>query len=322
MAIDYLVIGHITKDLVSESSGLVVSFEKRAPRSLPKSEIESDRRPEATTFKGIGGTALYAARTARALGCSVGIVTSASPEIELSPMISSMSNEAQIVCIPAAETTTFENCYINGNRRQIIHSVAGTLTSAMVPSEWEPTIVHLGPVAQECDSSLIETFTDAFIGLTLQGWLRRWDQTGQVYPHYGAEVEKILAQADAVVVSEEDVAGDQNLIERYASQAQILILTQGEKGCTVYTGGYKHHIPTLCVKETDPTGAGDIFAAAFFVNMEREGNPWKAAHFANCIASHSVTRRGALASTPREEEITRCEQIAEERPYAPHLRTG
>jgi sugar/nucleoside kinase (ribokinase family) len=57
----------------------------------------------------------------------------------------------------------------------------------------------------------------------------------------------------------------------------------------------------------DPTGAGDIFAAAFFVALQRVGDAWTAARFANCIAARSVTRAG-LKSTPTPDEIVRCER--------------
>ena len=52
-------------------------------------------------------------------------------------------------------------------------------------------------------------------------------------------------------------------------------------------------------------GAGDIFAAAFFLWMERHRDPWGAARFANCVASHSVTRVG-VSGTPTPEEAARC----------------
>ncbi len=311
VALDYLVIGHITKDIEALDSRKRWADSRAKAGSKPPARV--------TTFKGLGGTALYAARTAHALGCRVGVITSARPELDLRATL----NEALVVCVPAAETTIFENRYTDSGRRQLLHSVAETLTPAAVPVDWNPTIVHLGPVARECDPSLIEAFADAFLGLTLQGWLRHWDQDGHIYPHEEeAAVEKMLPQADAVVVSEEDVDGDRAMVERYASQTHLLVLTQGERGCTVYTAGQKHNIPVSRVEEANPTGAGDIFAAAFFVKMERGGDPWQAARFANCIASRSVTRWGPLASPPRHEEIARCEQIAEEKAYAPYLRTG
>jgi len=62
------------------------------------------------------------------------------------------------------------------------------------------------------------------------------------------------------------------------------------------------------VIEVDATGAGDIFAAAFFVRLQRGADPWTAACFANCVAAQSVIRAG-LAGTPTPDDIVRCEHV-------------
>ncbi len=54
--------------------------------------------------------------------------------------------------------------------------------------------------------------------------------------------------------------------------------------------------------ELDSTGAGDIFAAAFFTRLYLTRDPWESARFANQIAAASVTRRG-LEGIPTPEEI-------------------
>jgi sugar/nucleoside kinase (ribokinase family) len=56
------------------------------------------------------------------------------------------------------------------------------------------------------------------------------------------------------------------------------------------------------VIELDPTGAGDIFAAAFFFRLYNTRDPWEAARFATQLAAISVTRSG-LQSIPTQEEI-------------------
>jgi sugar/nucleoside kinase (ribokinase family) len=272
--LDYLVIGHVTRDLVNGSFV-------------------------------IGGTASYASRTAQALGCRVGVVTSIAPDIDLSQVLDGIL----VARVPAVTATTFENIYVAGRRRQVLRGVAERLTPEVVPSNWQVnlanSVVHLGPVAQECDPALADAFKDVFVGLTPQGWMRRWDQAGNVSGCRWEKAEWLLARADAVVMSEEDVAGDIALINRYATQARLLAVTQGAAGCTIYTGGEQRQFPAPAVREVDPTGAGDIFAAAFFVNLCRSGDPWEAAQFANCVAAQSVTRKG-LAGTPTPEEVLSC----------------
>lgn len=270
--LDYLAVGHVTRDLAG--NGFV-----------------------------IGGTASYAARTARALGCRVGVVTSAAPDLDLSQAL----NGITIASIPAATTTTFENVYTSTGRHQVVHTVARMITPEVLPADWRGNIVHLGPVAHECDPALAVAFTDAFLGLTPQGWMRCWDASGRVSRCRWEGAEELLARADAVVLSEEDVGGDMGLVAHYAAQTRLLVVTQGAAGCTVYTDGQSRHFPAPAAHEVDPTGSGDVFAAAFFVRLYREGDPWLAARFANCVAACSVTRRG-LDGTPTAEEIARCER--------------
>ena len=273
--LDYLVIGHVTCDLMD--GGFT-----------------------------IGGTASYTARTALALGCRVGIVTSASPDFDLSQALDNIL----IARIPAATTTTFENIYTPGGRRQMLHATAETLVPEMVPPDWTIAsngIVHLGPVAQECDPALVDAFGDAFVGLTPQGWMRCWDQAKQVSRCLWKEAEPLLARADAVVLSEEDVAGDEALVSQYTSQTRLLVLTQGASGCTVYTERQSRHFSAPAVQEIDATGCGDIFAATFFFWLKRSGDPWAAARLANCVAARSVTRAG-LDGTPTPDEVEQCKQ--------------
>ena len=274
--LDYMVVGHVTRDLVNGAFA-------------------------------IGGTVSYAARTARALGCRVGIVTSASPDLDLSQAL----NGVLVARSPATTTTTFENIYTSDGRRQVLHAVAETLVPGMVPPDWRATVVHLGPVARECDPALVNAFGDGFVGVTPQGWMRRWDQDGHVSGCRWEGAEPLLARADAVVLSEEDVAGDESLVAQYAAQTRMLVVTQGAAGCTVHADGRSCHFSAPTVHEVNPTGAGDVFATAFFVWLQRSGDPWMAARFANCVAARSVTRVG-LAGTPVPDEVVHCEQILRE----------
>ena len=62
----------------------------------------------------------------------------------------------------------------------------------------------------------------------------------------------------------------------------------------------KFRAPT--VKEVDPTGAGDVFAAAFFIRLYQTRDPWEAARFATQLASISVTRPG-ISGIPTPSEV-------------------
>ena len=270
--VDYLVIGHVTKDVLD--GGFTV-----------------------------GGTATYSALTAHSFGCRVGVVTSADPDLGLHSVL----RDVAVVRQPSSVTTTFQNIYVDGARQQFIRAVADDIRAESIPPLWWRTpIVHVGPVAQEGGTvSLVRLFTESLVGMTPQGWMRQWDDKGQVSPRLLVAPERILPLARAVILSEEDVGNDLSLVKSYAQLVDILVLTAGWKGSTVYHHGQVQHFPARDVHEVDPTGAGDIFATAYLICLHETGNPWTSARFANCVASGSVERAG-LDSIPTPQEIAAC----------------
>jgi sugar/nucleoside kinase (ribokinase family) len=118
--------------------------------------------------------------------------------------------------------------------------------------------------------------------------------------------EPALSRAGAVVISREDVKGDDEMIEHMAHQTHILAVTEGASGCVLYWNGDRRRFQTREVPEVDATGAGDIFAAAFFIRLWKTRDPWEAARFATLLASYSVTRIG-LEGIPTQREIETCQ---------------
>ena len=274
LPVNYLVIGNVTRDLQPDGSFTV------------------------------GGTVTYAARTATALGCRVAAVTSADPTLDLNPMLSGI----EVARLPTKDTLTMSNVYTPSGRVQYVHALGSALDLDAVPLQWrEPDIVHLAPLAGECDTSLFDAFPGSLVGVTPQGWMRAWDQTGQVRVSDWLEADDALPRVDAAVMSVNDAAGDEAVVARFARSAPILVMTLGGRGSRVYAGGEERDVPVTEIPEVDPTGAGDIFAAAFFVRLHECGDPFAAADFANRVAAQSVKRAG-WTGTPTEEEIARVRQ--------------
>jgi len=265
--IDYLVIGHISQDLTPHGPQL-------------------------------GGTATYAALTAHALGLRVGVVTSWGEEIPLGQMQSvSLTN------IPSQRSTTFENIYHHQGRIQKLHHKACNLHFDLVPTPWRDVpIVHLGPIAQEIELKVASQFPHSLVGVTPQGWMRSWDKHGEVHPKRWEEADVVLKNARVAIFSTEDVVEDEEYIEEIAPQISILVVTEGAQAARVYWHGDVRRFHPPSVEEVDPTGAGDIFAAAFLVQLHKTRDPWEATRFANYLAAQSVTRQG-LMSIPTPEEI-------------------
>lgn len=253
---DYLVIGHLTRDVTPAG------------------------------YK-VGGTVAYAGRTAHVLGSRTAALTSAGSDLD----VESALPEITVHCVPAAQTTTFENRYDDGQRKQRLHHLAAPLKAEHVPAGWQRTpIVHLGPVAGEVDEEMVHHFSNSLLGLTPQGWLRDWDEHGTVFARRWERAQDVLPLAAAVVLSDEDLP-DQTVLQAYRRWARLLVMTHGAGGCTIYLGDESRHFPAPPVSEQDLTGAGDVFAAAFFIRLyQTKGNPWEAATFANELAAQSVTQ--------------------------------
>jgi sugar/nucleoside kinase (ribokinase family) len=135
--------------------------------------------------------------------------------------------------------------------------------------------------------------------------MRTWDENGQVAATAWENSEQALRHAGAVVMSVEDINRDLELVEEMAHKTRVLCLTEGESGSVLHWNGDRRRFRPLAVQEIDTTGAGDIFAAAFFVRLYHTRDPWEAARFATQLAARSVTRIG-LNGIPTSQEIEEC----------------
>jgi 1D-myo-inositol 3-kinase len=270
---DYLVIGTVTKDLISDGFT-------------------------------IGGTVTYAAVTASRLGKRAAIVTSAEADLALPDALA----DVEMVRAPSQETTTFRNIYVDGVREQYISALADPIGPDAVPTEWRQVpLVHLGPLVGEIDESLVHLFPDSRVIATAQGWFRSWDETGHVALGEWAGAERLLPHLTALILGEEDICGDPWCVERYVAATRTVVLTHGARGATVYHAGQVRQFPTRPAREVDLTGAGDVFATAFLIRLDETAqssgveDPWKAARFANIVASFSVEGQGFSAIPSREQ---------------------
>ena len=59
--------------------------------------------------------------------------------------------------------------------------------------------------------------------MTAQGYLREWDANGQIRPRRWDDVAEVTANASAIVLSEEDVAGDLSEPRRWAGHTPVIV---------------------------------------------------------------------------------------------------
>jgi sugar/nucleoside kinase (ribokinase family) len=249
-----------------------------------------------------GGTATYAGRMARNLGERVGVVTSAAADFDFAAALPGI----QVASRPAGRTSTFENRYAGGRREQYIRAVAARLDAGAVPEAWRRArTVLLAPLTNEVSPGVEDAFPEALRAATPQGWLRRWGADGRVRLEGWDTLVERLSRLDAVVLSEEDVQRDAATIDMLRREIPLLVVTQGARGARLFRQGAEKHFPPFPAGEVDPTGAGDVFAGAFLVELERSGDPERACVFANCAASFAVEAPGAEGVPTREEIAAR-----------------
>ena len=273
--IDLLLIGHITADLVPDGREL-------------------------------GGTPSYAAYVATAFGLRIGAVTSAAVN---EPLLDNLRQYAEVVSLPADETTTYVNIYDGLDRKQLVKGVAAPITLDSVPEEWRSVpLVLISPMAGEVAAEVATGFPDSAVLITPQGWMRRWGDDEQVrFKHWFNE--EILRTVDFVVISDEDIAEVPEMEQKYAEHTACLIVTRSDSGGTYYKKGQKHTYDAVEVDVVDLTGAGDVFAASFFSAWHKLDHDIDAAiRVAAYIAAQSISR-AALDSAPTPEEVAAAFQL-------------
>ena len=271
-AVDILLIGHMTADLVPGGRML-------------------------------GGTIAYAAPTYAAFANKVGILTSAAYG---EPLLGQLLPYGEISLRPAQQSLTYENIYSDSGRQQFVRATANFLRYDDVPVGWvDAPYVHLGPLAAELDPrEMAVNFPDATVMLTLQGMMRDWSDGGKVKFRRWFDAGA-LQHIDITVYSEEDVSHLPRFTDAARRVCKHLVVTNGRNGGVYYHDGGSMPYDSLAVTPLDLTGAGDVFAASMLAALPLlSGNVAKAAQVAGKLAAYSVTRTG-LSSAPTKDEIER-----------------
>lgn len=265
---DYLIIGHITKD-----------------------QIEGGYR--------LGGTAVYSGILARRMGLKVALYTSGASALDLGIL-----DGIEIINQPGPGTTTFINEYTPKGRIQRLLDRADELDPGQIPSSWKKArIIHLAPVAREIPFSAGEEFPNGILGFSLQGWMRDWDENGRISPAPLPGISQPPRGQSIGFVSLEDLGNDRSRLKALLIQFPRLVLTLAADGMEYFEAGRTVHLPAPATSEVDPTGAGDIFAAAFLVFRYLRGKGVEeSGRLANSLAAASVSRPGT-AGIPEVAEI-------------------
>ena len=270
---DFVAIGHVTIDITPTPA-----------------HPEGERR--------YGGAAAYAALTAASMGLNAAVLTSASrdyPFAEIMPGVTAINVESP-------NTTTFQNLYEAGNRKQLLAARGGDIGKSDIPDSWNsPRIAVICPLARELPADARSWFprSTTSTGLVLQGFFRHWDEYGivTVQPELPTPGGSRIALA---IASHNEI--DAHQARAWTNVADVVVRTWGPEGAALYTARDTSNIATPPVDEIDPTGAGDVWAAAYLIRLHETGDVEAAARFASAAASLSVTGVG-LSGIPARKDV-------------------
>jgi hypothetical protein len=263
MRFDYVAVGHVTIDVLEDGS--------RVP----------------------GGTVLFSALQAARLGCRSLIVTAGVPS-EIESLLAPYSGELELRVLAAPETTTLETVGAGDERSQRVIAWAGPVEPREQP---DAEILHLAPVAQELPSRW--SGGSDFRGLTPQGLLRRWSPEAPeiaLAPVDAGALDRV-GRCDAIVIGAREREAAASLIEAAVEQGALVAITDGPRaGTLLLAGGGQLAAPVRALEgPLDDLGAGDVYAAAMFVELAGGSPPATVSAFAAAAAAERMTGRGAQA---------------------------
>ena len=266
MTPDFVVVGHVVQDLTAQGSRL-------------------------------GGAATFASLQARRLGKTAGVVTRAGIDILSDPQFSGIDFAGR----SSQETTTFENRYDGAERRQRMPAQAALLTDEDVPSDWlNASVVFLAPVCNELAPEYSRLFAHSLLGIGAQGWLRDLDEEARVQRRVWTGAP-FWEGGDVLFVSDEDLAGNERQLDRWVKDVPAVVVTRERRGARVHGDGAWREIDAFPATEVDPTGAGDVFAAAYLVRYEETDDVASAMRFASAAAAASVEAASMDGIADRDE---------------------
>ena len=204
-------------------------------------------------------------------------------------------------------TTCFVNEYQpDGTRRQTVTARADDIRFEALPEAWRaPDALLLGPLVGELSGISATAFDAECVGAIAQGYVRAIDAEGVVSAKDWDRPERDLLGVHVLFLSQHDLPDADLRAREFLSLVPLVALTRGWRGLTLFTRNDAHDVPSLPRPEKDPTGAGDVFAAAFLVRYQETGNPLEAAAFAACAASCAVEGVGATSLGDRAEVMRR-----------------
>lgn len=137
-------------------------------------------------------------------------------------------------------------------------------------------------IAKDNNTKIAVTFSDVFIT--------------EIFKE---NLKKVVEQSDLVFCNENEAksfTGEYYIADAFASLCKVVpnvVLTKGAEGSLIFWNGNKYEIPAYHATSKDTTGAGDMFAGAFFYGITEYNDPEIAGNLASYMSAKIVSQFGA-----------------------------
>lgn len=266
----------------------------------------------------LGGTVVYSALAAARFGARAVILSCCNLEQLPQPVaeeLAIVSEDVELVIQGAADTTAFTNHEYGGMRSQTIHSWGGPIDLTGLPPAWRSApAIHLAPVAREIDPRGLGRLAPGYLGVTPQGWLRRWTEPfpSSVRLETLRVPADVAARFDGLVVSAEEHVPARELYDA-VGRAGLAVITRGQQGASAIDRGRPLDVRSYPARRVDTTGAGDVFAGVLFYLRSQRHSVIGSLRLASAAAALSVQEAG-IHAIPTREEVERLVEIEASRP--------
>lgn len=245
----------------------------------------------------LGGSALFASRVASGLGWDPVVITSGTPE--LASAAGAALPDVELVVQPSGTDTAFGfDARADLGPHRLLGQAAPVDLGANGVADVlaRADVVHLAPVMAELAPSTFDLARRApFVAITPQGVLRSADADG-VLDGGGIFDTPWVRQVDAVVLSEPEWG---RVVDHEALRLTRTGVTRGQRGAVGYWGDEEVTVDGIDVGPIGPLatiGAGDVFAAAFFIALATGSGFAKALGRANEVAAAHVAGLGGIGA--------------------------
>jgi len=249
-----------------------------------------------------GGSALFTSCAAAYLGSRVGIIGTIGEDYppKILKRLKTLHIDIHFLRETPRPSTRFQITRNNGSRRLRLIEPGSHVVAPRSTGRFQG--VHLGPVFNEIQSSLITTLRKRceFLSADLQGFIRTVSANGAVRT-VPRSLSRLIGQCDMIQASIEEARSQTRsrdprvILNRFLTiRAQYAIVTMGERGSWL---GSQHQDPYFVPAFPDrgirdSTGAGDVFAGSWLSTYLSTKDPSWASSVGSAFASLASRKTG------------------------------